>query len=213
MESIIADTPVASIIFLFTVVTSIYTFYNPEVFSRLMLHPYTVSRGKNLHTLITSGLVHANWSHLIFNMLTFYFFGFPLEKIMAATSGWGHGQFALLYLLSMVLSDASTVYKQRNNFSYHSLGASGAISAVLFSMILFMPGMSIYLFFIPIGIPAVIFGPLYLIYCAYMARSSYDGINHDAHFYGALAGLLITIVMFPGIVPYFFGEVQGMLHR
>ncbi len=213
METYIIETPVASVIFLFTIVTSIYTFYHPDLFGKLMLHPYTVSNGKSVYTLITSGLIHANWSHLIFNMITFFCFGFPLEKIMAASSGWGHGQFTLLYLLSMVLSDLSTVYKQRNNYSYHSLGASGAISAVLFSMILFMPGMGMYLFFIPIRIPAVVFGPLYLIYCAWMARSSNDGINHDAHFYGALAGLLITIILYPTILPYFLGQVQSMLGR
>lgn len=211
MEKFITETPVASIIFIFTVVTSIYTFSNPHLFGKFMLHPYTVSRGKNLYTIFTSGIIHRDWTHLLFNMLTFYFFGFALEKILAGSSSWGHGQFALLYLLSLVLSDIPTIIKQRNQITYHSLGASGAICAVLFGVILFVPNMSIYMFFIPIPIPAVIFGPLFLIYCAWMARSANDSINHDAHFYGALSGLLITIILHPAIVPYFLRELQAML--
>ena len=211
MEQYITQTPVASIIFLFTVVTSIYAFSNPQVLGKFMLHPYSVSRGQHVHTLLTSGLIHRDWMHLLFNMITFFFFGFQLERIMAASSSWGHGQFALLYVLSLVLSDLPTVVKHKNNYGYHSLGASGAMCAVLFSAILFMPGMEIYLFFIPIGIPAVIFGPLFLAYCVWMARAANDGINHDAHFYGALSGLLITIILYPGIVPYFLEQIQQML--
>ncbi len=210
MEQYITQTPVASLIFVFTVVTSIYAFSNPQVFGKLMLHPYSVSRGQQVHTLLTSGLIHRDWMHLLFNMITFFFFGFQLEKLMAANSSWGHGQFALLYVLSLVLSDLTTVVKHRNHYDYHSLGASGAICAVLFSAILFMPGAKIYLFFI-LGMPALVFGPLFLIYCVWMARAANDGINHDAHFYGALSGLLITIVLYPGIIPYFLEQIQQIL--
>jgi membrane associated rhomboid family serine protease len=168
-----------------------------------MLHPFSVSKGQNVYTLITSGLVHADWMHLFFNMFTFYAFAFTLERLM------GSWQFGLLYFLGLVLSDLPTVIKHKDHFNYNSLGASGAISAVLFSYILFNPMSKIYIMFIPIGIPAVVFGILYLIYCAYASRNSRDHINHDAHFFGALTGLIFTIIFVPGILQNFITMLTG----
>lgn len=195
--------PVASLIFVFTVITSLYAFYDNSIYGKFMLHPYSVSRGKNIFTLITSGLIHADWMHLFFNMFTFYAFAFTLERLM------GSWQFGLLYFLALILSDIPTVFRYKDSFNYNSLGASGAISAVLFSYILFNPMSKIYIMFIPIGIPAVIFGFLYLIYCAYASKNSRDGINHDAHFYGALTGLIFTIIFVPGILQNFIGILTG----
>src|SRR5690606_13742476 len=89
MKEYLIETPVASIIFAFTIVTSIYTFSNQHLFGKFMLHPYSVSRGQRLYTLFTSGIIHRDWGHLLFNMLTFYFFGFALESILASLSVWG----------------------------------------------------------------------------------------------------------------------------
>lgn len=211
MESFLIGTPVASLVFLFTVVTSIYAFSNPSLYGKFMLHPYSIHRGKNIYTLISSGLIHRDWMHLIFNMMTFYFFGFPLERILAQVSSWGHVQFALIYLFGLILSDVATVFKQKNNYNYHSLGASGAICAVLFSFILFQPETSLYLFLIPIPIPAVIFGPLFLLYCAWAAKAGSDSINHDAHLYGAIIGMVVTIIFYPGIVSHFLNAVANMM--
>lgn len=211
MESFLIDTPMASIILVFTIVTSIYAFSNPDIYGKFMLHPYSVSRGKHLYTLITSGLVHRDWTHLIFNMMTFFFFGFPLERLLSQISSWGHVLFAVIYVLGLVLSDIGTVFKQKENYNYHSLGASGAICAILFSFILFQPQMSIFIFFIPIPIPAVIFGPLFLLYCAWAARSARDSINHDAHFYGAIVGIAVTVILFPGVVSHFIAAVTNMI--
>jgi len=195
--------PVASLIFVFTVITSLYAFYDNSIYGKFMLHPYSVSRGKNIFTLITSGLIHADWMHLFFNMFTFYAFAFTLERLM------GSWQFGLLYFVALILSDIPTVFRYKDSFNYNSLGASGAISAVLFSYILFNPMSKIYIMFIPIGIPAVIFGFIYLIYCAYASKNSRDGINHDAHFYGALTGLIFTIIFVPGILQNFIGMLTG----
>lgn len=195
--------PVASVIFVFTIVTSLYAFYDNSAYGKFMLHPYSVSKGNNIYTLITSGLIHADWMHLFFNMFTFYAFAFTLERLM------GSWQFGLLYFLGLVLSDIPTVFKHKDNFNYNSLGASGAISAVLFSYILFQPMDKIYIMFIPIGIPAVVFGFLYLIYCAYASRNSRDHINHDAHLFGALTGLIFTIIFVPGIIQNFIGVLTG----
>ncbi|WP_025142237.1 rhomboid family intramembrane serine protease [Pedobacter jeongneungensis] len=195
--------PVASLIFVFTIITSLYAFYDHSVYGKFMLHPYSVSKGQNVYTLITSGLVHADWMHLFFNMFTFYAFAFTLESLM------GSWRFGILYFLGLVLSDLPTVFKHKDHFNYNSLGASGAISAVLFSYILFNPMSKIYIMFIPIGIPAVVFGILYLIYCAYASRNSRDHINHDAHFFGALTGLIFTIIFVPGILQNFIAMLTG----
>jgi membrane associated rhomboid family serine protease len=209
MQEFITQTPVASIIFLFTVVTSIYAFSNHEVYGKFMLHPYSVSRGQKLYTLITSGLIHKDWTHLLFNMLSFYFFAFPLERTLASISAWGHVHFGLIYVLSLVLSDVSSITKHKDHFWYNSLGASGAVCAVVFSYILFYPLTKMLILPIPIPIPAVLYGFLFLGYCWYAARHASDHINHDAHFYGALTGVLLTIILHPDIVLYFLGQLMG----
>jgi membrane associated rhomboid family serine protease len=203
--------PVASIIFAITVLTSILAFSNENLYANLILHPYDVSRGKRIYTVITSGLIHNDWMHLFFNMLSYYFFAFNLEPIL------GHWQFGLLYTLSLILSDLPTIYKHKNDDWYHSLGASGAVSAVIFSAIMFSPLSKMMILPIPFAIPAVLFGVLYLIYCNYASRYAQDNINHDAHMFGALSGLLITIVLNPHVVNSFIIQisegVQSLIHR
>ncbi len=201
MLDYINATPVASAIFVITLLTSLLAFNNPEIYERLILSPYQVYRRQKIYTLLTSGLIHKDWQHLIFNMLSYYFFAFNLERII------GHWQFAVLYLVSLVLSDLPTVMKHREDFWYRTLGASGAISAVVFSFILFDPMTKMIILPLPIPIPAIVFGGLYLVYCVYAGRQRADTINHDAHFYGALNGILITIILYPDVVPYFLGKL------
>lgn len=207
MEDFITGTPVASVIFLFTIVTSVYAFSNPGVYGKFMLHPYSVSRGSRVYSIITSGLIHKDWGHLFVNMLSYFFFAFQLERVFVQNSSWGHVQFALLYLVSLIASDVSSIIKHKDHFWYNSLGASGAVSAVVFSWILFDPLGKIYVYFIPM--PAVVFGVLYLIYSAYESKRSGGSVNHDAHFYGALTGVLITIVFYPEVVGYFIRQLTG----
>jgi len=197
--------PVASVIFVFTIITSLYAFYDHSLYGKFMLHPYTVSKGRNIYTIITSGLIHADWMHLFFNMFTFYAFAFKLESMM------GSWRFGLMYFVAMVLSDLPTIFKHKDTFNYNSLGASGAISAVVFSFILYNPLTGLYLMFIPIPIPAIIFGVLYLFYCAYASRNARDHINHDAHLFGALTGLIFTIIFVPGILENFFTIIRTKL--
>lgn len=210
MEQYITGTPVASIIFLFTIVTSLYAFYNPEVYDKLMLNPYSVSRGKRVYSVITSGLIHKDWGHLFMNMFSFTFFAFQLEETLVEYNPvWGHYQFAILYVVSLILSDISTIIKHKNDSWYNSLGASGAVCAVVFSSILFHPMSQMYVMPIPFPINSVIYGFLFLGYCIYAARLSRDSINHDAHFYGALTGVAITIAFYPQIVSLFIQQVTG----
>ncbi|TAH00432.1 MAG: rhomboid family intramembrane serine protease [Sphingobacteriales bacterium] len=203
METFYFETPVASIIFLLTVITSIYAFNNANIYGKLMLHPYSVAKKQNIYQIITSGFIHKDWPHLIFNMLTYYFFAFNLERII------GHWQFALVYIGCLVLCDIPSINKHKNDFMYHSLGASGAVCGVLFSYILFFPFTKLIIFPIPIPIPAVLYGGLFLLYSSYLAKKQNDNINHDAHFYGALSGIIITAILVPNSLVSFFDALRG----
>lgn len=198
MEEFLVMAPVASVIFVITIISSLFAFSSENAMAQMILHPYSVSRGKRVWTIITSGLIHGDWMHLIFNMFSYFFFAFQLEARL------GHWQFGVLYIISLILSDLPSVFKHKEDYRYYSLGASGAISAVVFSVILFSPLMGIQIFPIPIPIPAILYGPLYLAYCIYASRQNRDNINHDAHFYGALAGIMLTLLLHPGVVQEFF---------
>ena len=207
IQEYILHTPVASVIFAITIATSLYVFNNPQMYGNMILHPYSLYRNKSRwYTVFTSGIIHADWMHLIFNMFTFYFFGFALESFFVQASGdLGHIYFALLYILSLVLSDIPTILQHKNNPSYSSLGASGAISAVLFSFILFYPKAELRIFF-AIPMPAYLFAVLYIGYCIWASKNSNDRINHDAHLFGALSGLVITILLYPWIIRHFIEQ-------
>lgn len=166
-------------------------FVAPKLIRYSLFEPYWLFRRRQFHTLVTSGLVHKDLSHLIFNLLTFYFFAFPLERTI------GTAKFVSLYVLALLLSHASTYFKQRNNPSYASLGASGAISAVLFAAIVYFPDQSLFILPIPLPIPAPLFAVGYLAYSYYSARQERDGINHAAHLDGALIGLVFVAVSDP----------------
>lgn len=210
LQYYILNMPVASVIFALTIGLSIYVFSKPEWFGRLMLHPYSIHRDKSRwYLILTSGLIHKDWMHLLFNMITFYYFGFGLEGIFVEVSGpIGHLWFALLYVVALVLSDIPTIRQQKDNYGYHSLGASGAISAVLFSYILFYPKMMLGIFMI-IPMPAYLFAFLYLGYCIWASKNARDGINHDAHLFGALTGVVFTLILYPWIFKHFIGQFIG----
>jgi membrane associated rhomboid family serine protease len=201
----LSEAPVASFIFVITIITTLMAFSNENLYGKLMMHPYSVYRRRHLYTLITSGLIHKDWMHLFFNMLSYYFFAFQLESTI------GHWQFGVLYMASLVLSDLPSVVKHKEDFWYNSLGASGAISAVIFSSILFSPMSMMMIMPLPIPIPAILFGVIYLVYCSYASKYSRDNINHDAHLFGALSGLMITIAMYPTVVPFFLHQVTGVI--
>jgi len=202
MMDIIKTAPVASFIFAITIATSLWAFYNDNIYANMILNPYGVSRGYRVYTVITSGMIHGDYMHLFFNMLSYSFFAFDLEPQL------GHWQFGLLYTLSLILSDLPSIYKHKNDEWYNSLGASGAVSAVIFSAIMYNPVGLMGIMFLPFRIYAVVFGVLYLVYCNYASKQARDNINHDAHFFGALSGLLITIVLHPLIVHTFIGQIS-----
>lgn len=195
--------PVASIIFVITLATSLMAFSNHNIYGNFILNPYGVSRGQRVYTVITSGLIHKDWNHLFFNMLSYYFFAFMLEGLI------GHWQFGVLYVLSLILSDLPSIQKHKEDIWYNSLGASGAISAVVFSFIMFAPTAKMSLLFLPIPMPAWVFGGLYLVYCHFASKHARDNVNHDAHLYGALSGIVITFALHHNIFNEFVRQFTG----
>jgi len=183
---------VALVIFVATLAASLIGLYaKPQVIERNLFRPYWFLRRRQYETIVTSGFVHADLGHLAFNMLTFWFFAFKLENQV------GPVRFAVLYLLALVVSDLGTYFKHRNEPEYASLGASGAISAVLFAAIVYFPWMKLFIIPIPLPIPAPLFAVGYVAYTWYSARQARGRINHDAHLGGALFGVLFVMLTDP----------------
>ncbi|WP_341839601.1 rhomboid family intramembrane serine protease [Chitinophaga caseinilytica] len=189
------------IIIVITSLVSITTFTRPGDMEKLSFWPYQVNHRNQYYRFFTSGLVHRDFMHLFFNMLSLYFFGdyisFYFERVLGSVY-----YFPLLYVLGLVLPDVANYFKYKDVYGYQSIGASGAVSAVLFSCVLFDPWQKIGLyFFIPMWF--ILYAVLYLVYSAYMSRRGGDGIDHSAHFWGAVLGLVFPIVIKPAVFTYF----------
>ena len=143
--------------------------------------------------MLSSGFLHLDFSHLLFNMLTLYFFA---DIVIFSV---GYIKFLIIYIASLLVGNLLSFYFHKNELHYSAIGASGAVSGVLYSAILLYPDMSLYLFFIPIPIPAWLFGILYLLYSIYGMKKQLGNIGHDAHFGGAIAGYILTLVFVPDI--------------
>lgn len=180
------------------------------LFDKLKFNAYMVYKRNEWFRMFSSGLLHANWSHLIFNMLTLFFFGVEVEKAFRTIFGVaGPPLYFTFYVLALGVSSISDLIKHKNNHYYNAVGASGAVSAVLFAAILIDPGMSLYMFFIPIPIPALVFGPAYLIYSYYMGKRQMDNIGHDAHFWGAVFGFVFPIILKPILIVAFIAHIAS----
>ena len=166
-------------------------FGSPQLIEKLLFRPFEFARGRNRYTVLTSGFVHADLPHLVFNMITFWFFGIPLERRI------GTPLFVLLYVAALLLSQLGTYRKHRDDPQYATLGASGAIAAVLFAAIVYFPTQSLFILPIPFPIPAPLFAVGYLAYSWWSARQNRGRINHDAHLGGALFGLAFVALTDP----------------
>jgi membrane associated rhomboid family serine protease len=190
--------PGALVIFVLTIVISAIGFRSPSLVDRMLFRPYYLVRKGEWDRLITSGFVHADLTHLLFNMLSYFFFAFMLERAI------GTVRFLALYMISLALSELGTWLKHRNNPQYASLGASGAVLAVMFAYIVYFPTAKLGLLFIPIPVPAPLFALLYLAYSWWQSRRNGGRVNHDAHFGGAIFGLLFVLVTDPDAFGHFF---------
>jgi membrane associated rhomboid family serine protease len=197
------------VIIIITVLVSMKAWNLPIWFDKYSFKPYRVERQKEYYRFFTSSFLHANWTHLFFNLFTLFFFGPTVEEYFSmahGANGWIY--LLVLYLTAMVVSEAGTFFKYKNESRYSSIGASGAVSAVLFSAIWFNPTARILVMFIPM--PGFAFGAIYLIYTAWAAKNDYSGqINHDAHFYGSVWGVIFTIIACPESVAFFFDSLAN----
>ena len=192
-----------------TVLVSMYAFNRSDVMRRFILSPYIVKSQGEYYRFITSGFLHKDHVHLIFNMITLYFFGQIIEVVFAAIFGSrGSLYYIALYVLAIIVSDIPSYFKHRHNPAYSSLGASGGVAAIVFAFILFLPleKINLYLF---IPIPGFILGFLYLVYSYYQGRKAADHINHDAHLYGALFGLIFCVILYPPAVQNFIDQLKN----
>jgi membrane associated rhomboid family serine protease len=186
------DAPAAALVFAVTIGVSLIALYRvPAVLQRLEMRPYRVARGEDVHTVVSSGFIHGDVGHLAFNMFTFFCFAFPMERLL------GTARFLALYLTGLVLSSMCSLVKHRNQPAYATLGASGAISAVLLAYIVYAPMSTLVIFPIPLPIPAIVFAVGYVAYSWWAGRQQRGNINHDAHLCGAVAGLLFVLVIDP----------------
>ncbi len=203
----------ALVIFLVTIGISLLAFVRRDLAYQLAFSPYRFFHSRRYDTILTSGFIHGDLQHLLFNMLSYFFFAFRLQELFVARIGDSMGQaaFLLLYLLSIILADMYNLFHDRNNPNYMSLGASGGIAAVIFSVALLDPGMSIYFMFLPIPIPAPLYGVLYIAYSFYAQRRGLGGnINHAAHIGGAFAGIVLTLIMFRSSGQEFLAMIREM---
>jgi membrane associated rhomboid family serine protease len=188
------------------VVVSLICFGRQDLINKLSFHSYAILKRHEWYRIITHGFVHADVTHLLVNMFTFCSFGVYVESLFA-DAGPGQRGFLGLYFGGMIFSSLYDLIKYRDNSCYHSVGASGAVSAVLFASILFDPWGMILLFAV-IPVPGIVFGILYLIYCRYMAERSADNINHNAHFCGAIYGLVFPILLQPSLIDVFLNRLK-----
>ncbi len=183
------------IIIIVTVLVSIGGFSRPKIIEDLIFYPPAVSQRGQWYRFFTCGLIHADFGHLLFNMLSLYFFGPEVERAFLEIFGeMGKWLYLFLYVSALLFSLLPTYLKNKNNAQYRSLGASGAVSAVIFAGLMLAPGTEVYIFFIPIPIPGFIFAPLYVLISVLLDRRGGDNINHSAHIWGGLYGLLFVIV-------------------
>ena len=187
---------VTLIIILFTSLISFQGFNNYNLIDRLKHSPSREASGKEYYRLLTSGFLHADWVHLLINMFVLYSFGNYIESYIISIFGNPTGKiiYLAMYLLNIIIANIPTMVRQRHNPSFSSIGASGAVSGIIFIFILLKPWAILYLFFI-IPVPAIIAGIGYLIYSSYAANKGHGRLDHSAHFAGAIAGMLMIIVL------------------
>jgi len=196
-----------------TSLVSVLAFNNMEMFNKLKFNAYLIWHKKDYVRMFSHALVHGGWFHLIINMYVLWIFGSAVEKTFSdsiffpQTHSLGKFFFVLMYVLAVPISTVPALLKHKNDHYYNSVGASGAVSAIVFTTILLAPDMRLGILFIPISMPAYIFGLLYLVYSYFMSRRGKDNIAHDAHFVGSVFGFLFPILLNPNLFHSFINQI------
>ena len=188
---------------------SLIGFTNRAFIDKAIMWPYYIKRDKQYFRFISSGFIHADFVHLIFNMFSFYFFGRAIENYFQEYGLGGNVAYLALYILGMIIADIPSYIKHQDDPGYKALGASGAVSAVIFACIIFNPWGTILIYFIPM--PFIVFAFLYLFYCIYMSKKNIGFVNHDAHLWGSLFGLAFTIALIAIMQPQLFPQIMDEL--
>lgn len=198
---------VTIVIIIITCIVSYICFENRALFDKLKHHPASEANNGEWYRMITSGFLHADYFHLGINMYVLYGFGSFVEENFLHQYGDAVGRFIylLLYLVMIVLADIPSFLKHKTNYNYSAIGASGAVSGVLFIFILLRPWAQLELYFF-IPIPAIVFGVLYLLYSSWASKNAKDNIGHDAHFYGAVAGMVLSAILLPYVLGDFIEQ-------
>jgi membrane associated rhomboid family serine protease len=188
---------ITTIIIAINVIISFVAFQDEEAFYKLCFWPDRIWHNKEWIRILSGGFLHANTTHLLFNMISLFFFG-PLveDNFMSEFGAAGHTAYIIFYMLATIVANIPDLYEHRYDPNYRAVGASGAVSAVIFASILVRPLDELRLYFF-IPIPAFIFGVLYLVYSAYMSRRQSDNIGHLAHFSGAIFGIVFPLIFEP----------------
>src|SRR5690606_13083055 len=184
---------VTIVVILANVLASYKGFKDYNFFERYKFHIGSIKRGEKIR-ILTSGFLHVDMTHLLFNMLTLYFFA-PIVVVY-----FGSVKFLIVYLVSLVAGNVLSMIFHKNEYQYSAVGASGAVTGILYAAILLQPDMRLGFFFIPIPVPAYIFGIGYLLYSIYGMRNRVGNIGHTAHFGGAIGGYLVTLLFFPSLI-------------
>ena len=185
-----------------TALTSMAGFSQPQIIRNHAIMPWIVVREGRWLQMFTSGFLHANLSHLLFNMITLFFFGRFMEMVLGAP------RFLVLYLGSLFFGSLGTLMFHRDDPTYRAIGASGAVSGVVFGFVLLQPFAPIYLFMLPIGIPAILFGIAYTALSIYGARRGLGQIGHAAHLGGAIGGIILTMILYPDALRVFLSHFR-----
>lgn len=200
---------VSIIIIIATCLVSFPAFQNHEMFYRLCFQPARIWHNKEWYRMFTGALLHADFTHLLFNMMSLYFFGPMVESYFSYYIGDSVFIYVSFYILAAVVAHMPDLFMHKNDYNYRGVGASGAVSAVIFAAILFEPLSTLYIqFFIPL--PAVVFGVGYLVYSVYMSRKMGDNIAHLAHFGGAVFGFVVPIILYPNFLLLFFEQIKNV---
>ncbi|MBP6372580.1 MAG: rhomboid family intramembrane serine protease [Ferruginibacter sp.] len=201
-----SEYPITILLIAANVIISLIGFNNAAFADKAIMHPYLVKRENQYYRFISSGFLHADFLHLIFNMFTLFFFGMAVEYYFTKYILGGSTSYLLLYFIGLVVSDIPSYIKHKDDYQYRSLGASGAVSAVVFAAIIFNPWNSIYIYG-AIKISAAVYALLYIAYCIYMSKRNADNTNHDAHLWGSLFGLAFTIILISSLQPGLIGPI------
>jgi len=195
-----------------TALVSVIAMDNNSLKSKLMFNAYMIHNRKEWYRFFSNGLIHADWMHLAFNMFSLYIFGGSVEAMYRDDDVFGSKGilfYILLYVGGLVMSSLYSYEKHKNDMYYNALGASGAVSAVIFAFIILAPTQKLMLLFLPIPIPAYLFGLIFLGIEYYLGKRGQGNIGHDAHFWGAIYGIIFTIILKPSLIQSFIEQLTN----